>query len=183
VIPAVVPDLRANPAFMQVNQPVEENAAGGKSIYWTGGVKEMDGTSRGEGSFRFDMMIYDKLLGYDLTKVRNATLKTLEFPFKILAPFLVMIIASLLTRPNSKEALDRLYVRMKTPVQPDPDEDKVEMEKSYAEPSRFDDRKLFPNTQLEIQRPTPMDFWGFIACFAICFAIIGLVFWVAGIGA
>ena len=135
------------------------------------------------GSFRFDMMIYDKLLGFDLTKVRNATLKTLEFPFKIIAPFLVMIIASLLTRPNSKEALDRLYVRMKTPVRPDPEEDKAEMEKSYAEPSRFDDRKLFPNTQLEIQRPTPMDFWGFIACFAICFAIIGLVFWVAGIGA
>ena len=183
IIPAVAPSLRSNPAYAQVNQPAETNAAGGKSIYWTGGVKEMDGTSLGEGSFRFDMMIYDKLLGYDLTKVRNATLKTLEFPFKILAPFLVMIIASLLTRPNSKEALDRLYVRMKTPVQPDPDEDKVEMEKSYAEPSRFDDRKLFPNTQLEIQRPTPMDFWGFIACFAICFAIIGLVFWVAGIGA
>ena len=183
IIPAVAPSLRSNPAYAQVNQPTETNAAGGKSIYWTGGVKEMDGTSRGEGSFRFDMMIYDKLLGCDLTKVRNATLKTLEFPFKILAPFLVMIIASLLTRPNSKEALDRLYVRMKTPVRPDPDEDKVEMEKSYAEPSRFDDRKLFPNTQLEIQRPTPMDFWGFLACFAICFAIIGLVFWVAGIGA
>ena len=183
VIPAVAPDLRANPAFTQVNQPVEANAAGGKSIYWTGGVKDVDGIVRGEGSFRFDMMIYDKLLGYDLTIVRNATLKTLEFPFKIIAPFLVMIIASLLTRPNSKEALDRLYVRMKTPVRPDPEEDKTEMEKSYAEPSRFDDRKMFPNTQLEIQRPTPMDFWGFIACFAICFAIIGLVFWVAGIGA
>ena len=184
VIPAVAPDLRTNLAFTQVNQPVEANAAGGKSIYWTGGVmKGKDGTSRGEGSFRFDMMIYDKLLGYDLTIVRNATLKTLEFPFKIIAPFLVMIFASLLTRPNSKEALDRLYVRMKTPVRPDPEEDKAEMEKSYAEPSRFDDRKLFPNTQLEIQRPTPMDFWGFIACFAICFAIIGLVFWVAGIGA
>ncbi|MDE2680393.1 MAG: sodium:solute symporter family protein [Verrucomicrobiota bacterium] len=183
IIPAVAPSLRSNPAYAQVNQPAEANAAGGKSIYWTGGVKEMDGISHGEGSFRFDMMIYDKLLGYDLTKVRNATLKTLEFPFKIIAPFLVMIIASLLTRPNSKEALDRLYVRMKTPVRPDPEEDKAEMEKSYAEPSRFDDRKLFPNTQLEIQRPSPMDFWGFIACFAICFAIIGLVFWVAGIGA
>jgi len=181
-IPAVAPSLRSNPAFTQVNQPAEANAAGGKSIYWTGGVKAVDGSSRGEGSFRFDMMIYDKLLGYDLATVRNATLKTLEFPFKIIAPFLVMIIASLLTRPNSKESLDRLYVRMKTPVQPDPEEDKAEMEKSYAEPSRFNGRKLFPKTQLEIQRPTPMDFWGFIGCFAICFAIIGLVLWVAGIG-
>jgi SSS family solute:Na+ symporter len=134
------------------------------------------------GRFRLDMVIYDQF-GVELATKNTAAIKTLDLPFAIIAPFLVMIFASLLTRPNSKEALDRLYVRMKTPVQPNPEEDLAEMEKSYAEPSRFDDRKLFPNTQLEIQRPTPMDFWGFLACFAICFAIIGLVFWVAGIGA
>ncbi|MDP7010583.1 MAG: sodium:solute symporter family protein [Verrucomicrobiota bacterium] len=138
---------------------------------------------RGEGNFRFDMLIYDKLLGIDLTKVSNAALKTLEFPFKIIAPFLVMIIASLLTKPNSKKALDRLYVKMKTPVDPDPERDEAEIDVSYAKPDRFDDRKLFPGSQFEFQRPTAMDFWGFLACFAICFGIIGLVLWVAKIGA
>jgi hypothetical protein len=179
----VAPGLRTNAAFTQVNQPADSNAAGGKSIYWTGGITDMKGVSRGEGSFRFDMIIYDKVLGFDLTKVRNATLKTLEFPFKIIAPFLVMIIASLLTKPNSKKALDRLYVKMKTPVNPDPEQDSREIDVSYAKPDRFDDRKLFPGTQLEFQRPTAMDFWGFLACFAICFGIIGLVLWVAKIGA
>ena len=94
-----------------------------------------------------------------------------------------MIIASLLTKPNSKKALDRLYVKMKTPVNPDPEQDSREIDVSYAKPNRFDDRKLFPGTQLEFQRPTAMDFWGFLACFAICFGIIGLVLWVAQIGA
>jgi len=182
-IPAVAPGLRTNPAYTQVNQPTDSNAAGGKSIYWTGGITDVKGVSRGEGSFRFDMIIYDKMLGFDLTKVRNATLKTLEFPFKIIAPFLVMIIASLLTKPNSKKALDRLYVKMKTPVNPDPEQDSREIDVSYAKPDRFDDRKLFPGTALEFQRPTAMDFWGFVACFAICFGIIGLVLWVAQIGA
>ena len=182
-IPAVAPGLRTNAAFTQVNQPADSNAAGGKSIYWTGGITDMKGVSRGEGSFRFDMIIYDKVLGFDLTKVRNATLKTLEFPFKIIAPFLVMIIASLLTKPNSKKALDRLYVKMKTPVNPDSELDSREIDVSYAKPSRFDDRKLFPGSQFEFQRPTAMDFWGFLACFAICFGIIGLVLWVAKIGA
>jgi SSS family solute:Na+ symporter len=94
-----------------------------------------------------------------------------------------MIIASLLTQPNSKKALDRLYVRMKTPVDPDPERDEKELEKSYADPTRFDQNKLFPGTSLEVQRPTRLDFLGFLLCFAICFAIIGLVLFVAQIGA
>ena len=183
-IPAVAPELRTHEAYLAVNSP--EGAAGGQSIYWTGGVKENDeegGDKIGQGSFRFDMVIYDKLLGLDLTQYRKAALKTLEFPFKIIAPFLVMIIASLLTQPNSKKALDRLYVKMKTPVDPDPEGDAREIDVSYARPDRFNDRKLFPGSNWEFERPTKMDFWGFVGCFVICFAIIGVVLWVARIGA
>ncbi len=180
LIPAVSPGLRTDPAYTQVNQITE--TAGGTSIYWSGKIKEVDGAKQAEGTFRFDMLIYDKLLGMDLTKVSDAALKTLEFPFKIIAPFLVMIVASLLTKPNSKKSLDRLYVRMKTPVDSDPEKDEAELEKSYANPDRFDHNKLFPKTQWEVQRPTKLDFFGFITCFAICFAIIGLVLFVAQIG-
>ena len=183
-IPAVAPELRTNEAYLAVNSP--EGAAGGQSIYWTGGVKENEeegGDKIGQGSFRFDMVIYDKLLGLDLTQYRKAALKTLEFPFKIIAPFLVMIIASLLTQPNSKKALDRLYVKMKTPVDPDPEGDAREIDVSYARPDRFNNRKLLPGSNWEFERPTKMDFWGFVGCFAICFAIIGVVLWVARIGA
>ena len=182
-IPAVAPELRTHEAYLTVNSP--EGAAGGQSIYWTGGVKENEeegGDKIGQGSFRFDMVIYDKLLGLDLTQYRKAALKTLEFPFKIIAPFLVMIIASLLTQPNSKKALDRLYVKMKTPVDPDPEGDAREIDVSYARPDRFNDRKLFPGSNWEFERPTKMDFWGFVGCFVICFAIIGMVLWVARIG-
>ena len=183
-IPAVAPELRTHEAYLTVNSP--EGAAGGQSIYWTGGVKENEeeeGDKIGQGSFRFDMVIYDKLLGLDLTQYRKAALKTLEFPFKIIAPFLVMIIASLLTQPNSKKALDRLYVKMKTPVDPDPERDAREIDVSYARPDRFNDQKLFPGSNWEFERPTKMDFWGFVGCFVICFAIIGVVLWVARIGA
>ena len=208
LVPAISPGLRSNEAFLKVTEVVETkterkaspsdvaagkavdvgdamidiNKTGGKSLYWSNGVITDDGGPRGEGTFRFDMIIYDKILGFDLTKVRNATLSTLDLPFKIIAPFLVMILVSLFTQPNSKKALDRLYVKMKTPVDPDPERDEAEIDVSYARPDRFDDRKLFPGTQLEFQRPTKMDFWGFVGCFAICFAIIGIVLWVAKIG-
>ena len=65
-----------------------------------------------------------------------------------------MIIASLLTQPNSKKALDRLYVKMKTPVDPDPEGDAREIDVSYARPDRFNDRKLFPDSNWEFERPT-----------------------------
>ncbi len=180
LIPAVAPSLRTEPSLVQTNLKTE--TGGGKSIYWSGGVEEKQGITTGLGSFRFDMLIYDKIPGVDLTKVSNAALKTLEFPFKIIAPFLVMIIASLLTKPNDKKALDRLYVKMKTPVDPVPEKDQAEIKKSYANPDRFDKNKLFPNSNLEFQRPTKYDVIGFITCFGICFVIIGLVLLVAQIG-
>ncbi|MFT6617352.1 MAG: SSS family solute:Na+ symporter [Limisphaerales bacterium] len=232
VIPSLAPGLRTNAAYAKANQIVETTSlrkaspsdvaagraatagvefsqtktVGGKSIYWSGGVKPAgetplfkeisnttadgqtvviktyDGPMVGAGTFRFDMLIYDRILGIDLTKVRNATLATLDLPFKIVAPFLVMILVSLLTKPNNKSSLDRLYAKMKTPVDPDPDSDLKAIEESYAKPDRFDGNKLFPGTQLEFQRPSKMDFFGFIGCFAICFLIIGMILWVAKIG-
>jgi SSS family solute:Na+ symporter len=183
----------------------ETKRRGGVALFWTGSVKPVgdeqlteirrrpveggeevvyvyDCELQGSGRLRLDMLILDQL-GVDLASKNKAAIKTLDLPFATVVPFLVMIIASLLTRPNRKEALDRLYVRMKTPVDPDPKKDLAELEKSYANPSRFDDTRMFPNTQLEFTRFTRQDTWGFIACFAICFVIIGLIVLVARIGA
>ena len=42
-----------------------------------------------------------------------------------------------------REPLDRYYVKMKTPVDPDPEADQRELELSLENPSRFDSRRLF----------------------------------------
>ena len=182
----------------------ETKRRGGVALFWTGSVKpigdeklkeidrrkvpggeevvyEYDCELKGSGRLRLDMLIIDKL-GLNLASMDKAAIKTLDLPFATVVPFIVMILASLVTKPNSKEALDRLYVKMKTPVDPDPAGDRAEMEKSYAQPDRFNERKLFPGSSLEFQRPTALDFWGFIVCFAICFGIIGLAILVSGIG-
>lgn len=199
-------DVAAGRAVRTGDEISVMKSTGGKSIFWSGGVSPIEGEAifkelsriengartvviktydcpmEGKGTFRFDMVIYAKLFGFDLSKVRNAALATLDLPFKIVAPFLVMIFVSLMTKPNSKKNLDRLYVKMKTPVDQDPEGDRKAMEESYANPGRFDGNKLFPGTQLEFQRPSKLDFWGVLGCFAICFAIIGLVIWVGKIG-
>ena len=127
-------------------------------------VKQYDPAVRlkGTGNFRSDFLLY-KLLGLNLGEYSDSTLRTLDFPMKIILPFLVMVLVSWITRPNSKAALDRYYVKMKTPVQPTPQEDLANLEQSYQQPERYDDRKLLPNSQLEFQRPSRMDVVGFFA--------------------
>jgi solute:Na+ symporter, SSS family len=53
---------------------------------------------------------------------------------------------------------------------------------AYANPALSESRKLFPGSQWEFQRPTWLDVGGFLACFAVCFAIIGLAVWVGSLG-
>ncbi|MAE31224.1 MAG: hypothetical protein CMO43_06470 [Verrucomicrobiales bacterium] len=197
-------DVSRGKAKTEGERITETKRRGGVALFWAGSVKpageeklkeierrkvpggeevvyEYDCALVASGRLRLDMLIIDKL-GVNLAAMNKAAIKTLDLPFATVVPFLVMIIASLLTKRNSKEALDRLYVKMKTPVDPDPAGDRAQMEKSYAQPDRFDERKLFPGSSLEFQRPTAQDFWGFVACFAICFAIIGLAVWVSRIG-
>lgn len=147
-------------------------------------VKRYDASQRlqGTGQFKFDFLLY-KVLGIDLSEFSDSTLRTLDLPPKIIIPFLVMIVVSWFTTPNSKTALDRYYAKMKTPVRSDPAQDAAELERSYLGPESLSDRKLWPNSNIEIQKPTRADVIGFVLSVAACFGIIGLAVLVTSIGA
>ena len=194
------------PAAVKPGELVEERTStGGRAVFWSGidvaGAKPEEvrrtrldentdqiemaygqgAALTGTGQFKLDFLFY-QWIGMDLRTKSNSMLKTLELLPKIVAPFLVMIVLSLLTKRNRKEVLDRYFVKMKTPVDPDRESDRQEMEASYAKPDRFDDRKLFPGTDFEFVKPRLMDVAGFVVCFAICFAIIFLAVLIASIG-
>lgn len=137
---------------------------------------------KGFGNFKLDFLLY-QWMGMDFSSKTDATLATLELPAKIVSPFLVMILISLVTPRNSQRTLDRYYAKMKTPVDPDPQRDREQLEAVYASPDKTVRKKLFPGTSLEFQRPNWVDIVGVAVCFAICFAIIGLAMFVARIGA
>ena len=130
---------------------------------------------------RLDFLLY-QFLGLPLEEYADSTLTTLQLPPKIITPFLLMVLASLVTPRNSPAALDRYYAKMKTPVQPDHEADAAEVEKSYQDPHRFDHRRLLPGTGLEFQKPTIMDVLGFVVSLAACFGIIGLAVLMTRIG-
>jgi SSS family solute:Na+ symporter len=136
---------------------------------------------RGEGSFNLDFLLYEAM-GVPLRRMSSPTLETLRLPTRLVLPFVVIILLSLITPKVGRAALDRFYVKMKTPVRPDPAADEAEMEASYKNPSRFDDRRLFGRAGLEFQKPRLIDVLGFVISFLICFAIIWFTVWVANLG-
>ncbi len=206
LIEAATAALGPKPEPCKLGGTIEDRfATGGKAIFWTGGVEPIDEkvmkdvTSqggeaqadnaqvtrqqydcrlRGKGRFRVDFLIYH-YLGVDLKGMPNAMVETLRLPTRVVLPFVVMIALSLITPRVKKEELDRYYVKMKTPVNPDPEADRKELELSYQDPTRFDEKRLFNCCGLEFQRPNPVDIIGFIVCFIICFALIGLTVWLA----
>jgi SSS family solute:Na+ symporter len=203
---AAIAAIGPEPEPRQLGDQIEDRfVTGGMAIFWSGGVepagekvlKEVSAETgdakrkdtqivrqqygcalRGKGWFRVDFLIYD-LMGLDMTKMSNAAVETLRLPTRVVLPFVVMIGLSLITPRVRKEELDRFYVKMKTPVDPNPEMDHRQLEKSYQDPARFDDKRLIRGLDLEIQRPKLGDVAGFVACFAICFLLIWLTVWLA----
>ncbi len=149
-------------------------------------LRYTEGVIQGEGKFNPDFLIYIPIfnsLGWDLRSVDDAMLgKTMRLPLRMFLPLLTMVLFSLVTPRDDKEKLDRYYVKMKTPVNPDHEIDAAELEKSYKDPQRFDDKKLFPGSSLEILRPTMQNVVGFMVSVGICGLFVWLAITLATIG-
>lgn len=153
-----------------------------KSIYWTKGIGlDSEGRRLGQGFFNLEMAVL-AFFGMELSQLANPMIETLRLPFRIILPILLMILLSLFTAQGDKGVLDRFYAKMKTPVNPDPEKDRAELQLSYSDPGRFDHTKIFPGTQFEFTRWNKEDTWGFVLGLLGTVLVIWLTLFVAGIG-
>lgn len=144
-------------------------------------VEQAQGGVRGIGAFNLDFLIYS-LMGFELSSVSKATLETLRLPSRLLAPFLILIGFSYVTRRQDEGVLNRYYAKMNTPVDPDPQLDDRKLEAAYSDPMSTNVRKIFPDTDLEFTQPTRMDLIGFIVSCMVCVLVIGFLTWLASLG-
>ncbi len=153
-----------------------------KSIFWTQGIKRAeDGSRIGAGNLNLELFILDKL-GFDLSKKPHAFNQTIRTIIRTIVPFIVLIVVAFMTRPDDKKRLDRFYVKMKTPVMLDHSEDASELQKSYENPHRVDNLKLFPKSNWEFDKWDKVDGIGFAAAVGAVFAVVGLLFLLVSIG-
>ena len=171
------------PEVLKVGEMIEiTTKPPAKSIYWTKGIKVgSNGKRTGQGFFNLEMTFLNAL-GFDLSKLANPMIETLRLPFRIALPIFLMIILSVFTRPVESVVLDRFYVRLKTPVHPEPERDRREVAKSYEDPHRFNNCKVFPGSQFEFTRWTKEDLVGFLFGILGTILVIALTLLMARIG-
>jgi solute:Na+ symporter, SSS family len=122
-------------------------------------------------------LVLGRMIGLDLQNMKPSTLLTLRYLIASFLPFIILIPISMLTRDKGlEENIARFYVKMKTKVISDREKDRAELEKSYADTTRFDHTKLFPSSSWEFCKWDREDFWGVMASLGLTVGIL-LGFW------
>jgi solute:Na+ symporter, SSS family len=147
------------------------------------GHKDTDPAQPLEGIGRFNVEAFAlNALGIPVQRFTAAGLLATRWFFDGLFPFVTLIALSLVTPRSASHRADPFYAKLKTPVAPTPDADRSEVEKSYADPHRFDYEKLFPGTNWEFTKWTAKDFAGFFGCWAVVGFILIFLYAVLHVG-
>lgn len=156
------------------------------AVFWDGieNIEKEDGTvmRRGKGLLKLELLMLEAC-GVRLSKLPYAGVESLRFVMKFLIAFLPFLVAAALTRRPKKDLLDQFYGRLRTPAVANRETDAAEMALTRADPTRFDDQKLFRNSDWEINRWTRYEWFGIAKISVWVCLIYVLLYVVAGLGA
>lgn len=178
--------LVSQPVMLQAGEEFTKSYnIGVKRIFWTHGIAANPETGQleGRGLISLELVLLD-LLGWDLSGNLYSVNETIRLLIRTFFPFLVIFVFSILYKhkPEEEKVLDRFYAKMKTKVQENKEDDLRELEISYANPHRFDHRKMFPNTQWEMLKWNREDRVGFWIAMGMVFVIIGMLYFLVNLG-
>ena len=150
-----------------------------KSIFWSEGLTINEGKVAGVGNLKVELIALD-WFGWDLSKNSYSLNETLTFLFRIIFPFVILMLVAGFTKPEEKERLDQFYGKMLTPVVGTHEDDEQAMELTRANPHRFDYLKIFPKSNWEFRKWNREDWVGVIgSCLAAVSVVLLLVFLVS----
>ena len=152
-----------------------------RSIYWSQGFAIVDGQSSGRGFFLIEMWALDHV--FDLSANPYALNETIRYIYKILLPFLVLMVVSRCTPEDNSERVRQFFLRMRTRVQANRPDDESALAAAYAEPETTRALLLFPKTNFEFFRWTRTDAIGFAACILVACSVVGFLHLLLSFGA
>ncbi len=151
-------------------------------VYFTALQIDEKGRASGAGFLRIGIVLFS-MMGVPVGQFSVAALNTLDVVFSIVFPFVVMYAVSRMTRPQSKQQLNRFFARMLTPVTSKSQTE--DREKLAHNIERFDEmrsRHLFPNSDWVIEKPDKFTGYGLLIVCGIAALFIGLVWFITVIG-
>jgi SSS family solute:Na+ symporter len=152
-----------------------------KSIFWSEGINFKGEKAAGKGYLKVELILLDKM-GWDLSNNSYSLNETMTFLFRILIPFLILMLVAYFTKPQKKELLDQFYGKMLTPVVGTHEDDERAMALTIANPTRFNHLKIFPNSNWEFRIWNHQDWTGVIvSCIAVA-SVVALLMFIVSLG-
>jgi hypothetical protein len=168
--------LSTNPALIAFTQPAKVQPV---PMYFDRVVHQdpydLSSPLVGGGRFNLEAWVLGKA-GLNLAHMTGRDLQSVQFFFAAIFPFIVLAIASLVTRPPPRDKVDWFFGKMKTPVGATPELEAAAMEETRRSPRRFDHTKLFPKSSWEWTKWDKTDTVGFLICLGVSGGIIAM-FW------
>lgn len=152
-----------------------------KSIFWSEGIDYSNGKTVGKGYLKVELIALDRM-GWDLSNNSYSLNETLTFLFRIIIPFLILMLVAYFTKPLDKETLDQFYGKMLTPVIGTHEDDEREMILTHSNPTRFNHLKIFPESNWEFRKWNREDWTGVIVSCLAVMSVVGLLVFIVSLG-
>lgn len=148
-----------------------------KTIFWSKqAYTNSDGIMEARG-YIFPELVILYSMGFELNKQPYALIETIRLMIRLITPFLLLVIVSLLTKPNDDLSTKHFFLKMRTRVRGlGYDVDAEDVKNAFSNEEKTKDVLLFPNTDLEIYKWNRQDTLGFLFSVAIVFVVIGTLF-------
>ncbi|MGD8779879.1 MAG: sodium:solute symporter family protein [Ignavibacteria bacterium] len=153
-----------------------------KAIFWSQQPKVNQQRIVEAHGYFYPELILLQSMGAELQKKPYALNETIRMFIRLVFPFFILVVVSLLTKQNNDKSTEQFFLKMRTRVRGlGPDVDKQDVEESFVNPQKTKDVLLFPDTNLEVYKWNKQDSVGFLISTFIVFLVIGVMFLVVKI--
>ena len=154
-----------------------------KAIFWSKQPSiNNDGSLEARGYLFPELLLLYKM-GIPLNHKPYALNETIRMLIRLIFPFILLIIVSLLTKPQNDEKTLHFFLKMRTRVRGLGSEtDENDLKEAYANPEKTKTILAFPNTSLEIYKWNKQDFFGFLISIGVVLLVIGTLFFFVNLG-
>jgi hypothetical protein len=153
-----------------------------RAVFWDQNIKmRKDGTRYGDGLFKPELYAMH-LCGFNFAKRSPSQVEAISISIRLIFPFLAVILVGLFTKPVPKDVLDRFYVKLRTPVNEDHDQDAIVVAENQAHPERTEHVLLFPNSNWEFQKQPRYDIIGMSIASSVAIVLTVTIYLIAKIG-
>ena len=148
-----------------------------EAIFWSKQPElNKAGILEARGYFYPELVILHAV-GFKLQNEPYALNETIRMMIRLVFPFIILIVVSLLTKRNNDEVTERFFIKMRTRVRGlGAEADAADLKESFTNPEKTKEMLLFPKTNLEIYKWNKQDTLGFLFSIVVVFIVLGTLY-------